>query len=185
MRCSTPCPCNCWRGCGGAWHERGVACAETGFRSEATGRTSLRPPCDIAGAHDYLCAIHPPGRGLRAQSSASGLQQGTDLRLLGLRLSARTSTTTPSSATWAPVISGHRGHRSDMNPLADVGPQGHHRPRRLQRHSAVAPGRRSWTSLERYTAQARFLMNCGLVDPDAGGQRPPSATAPERLILEH
>jgi len=44
----------------GAWHERGVALAQADWSGLASSST-LRPPVDIDGEHDYLTEIHAQG----------------------------------------------------------------------------------------------------------------------------
>ena len=161
---------------GGVWHERGVACANTGF-VWSDRRTSLRPPCEIEGDHDYLCEIHPQGEAF-VRSLGQRLQQGL-IVLLDYGFG--------QDEYYHPqrhmgTVMCHRGHRSDMNPLADAGLKD------ISAHvnfsGILAAGEEAGLDLLGYTTQAHFLMNCGLIDLMQAASAAQRNRA-ERLILEH
>jgi SAM-dependent MidA family methyltransferase len=161
---------------GGAWYERGVAAGEAGF-TWSDRRSSLRPPFDIEGDHDYLCEIHPQGEAF-VRSLGKRLQRGLVLLLdYGF---GQDEYYHPQRHMGTVMC--HRSHRSDMDPLADVGLKD------ITAHvnfSGIASaGDEAGLELLGYTTQAHFLMNCGLVDlmQAAGAAQRNRA---EKLILEH
>ena len=161
---------------GGAWYERGVVAGEAGFTwSDRPSR--LRPPCDIQGDHDYLCEIHPQGEAF-VRSLGQRLQRGLILLLdYGF---GQDEYYHPQRHMGTVMC--HRRHRSDMDPLADVGLKD------ITAHvnfsGLAAAGDEAGLELLGYTTQAHFLMNCGLVDlmQAAGAEQRNRA---EKLILEH
>jgi SAM-dependent MidA family methyltransferase len=76
----------------------------------------------------------------------------------------------------------HRGHRADADPLADVGDKD------ITAHvnfTAIAlAGQDSGLDVIGYTSQARFLMNCGLLERLQHADLR-SRTAAHRLLAEH
>jgi SAM-dependent MidA family methyltransferase len=166
---------------GGAWHERGVALADAGGDAGpfawSDRPTELRPPVDIAGAHDYLTEIHPQVDAF-IRTLADRLRQGAAFFLdYGF----------PESEYYHPqrhmgTLMCHRGHMADPDPLVDVGAKD------ITAHVnftglALAAQEAGFAVLG-YTTQGRFLINCGLVDKlaqsDLAGR-----TAGQRLIAEH
>jgi SAM-dependent MidA family methyltransferase len=166
---------------GGAWHERGVALADAGGDAGpfawSDRPTELRPPVDIAGAHDYLTEIHPQADAF-IRTLADRLRQGAAFFLdYGF----------PESEYYHPqrhmgTLMCHRGHMADPDPLVDVGAKD------ITAHVnftglALAAQEAGFAVLG-YTTQGRFLINCGLVDKlaqsDLAGR-----TAGQRLIAEH
>ena len=77
----------------------------------------------------------------------------------------------------------HRGHRADADPLADVGDKD------ITAHvdfSAVAlAGQDAGLAVLGYTSQARFLLNCGLLELLAVPPDPRDAAAVNKLLAEH
>ncbi len=169
---------------GRQWHERGVEA-----RREAGGivfawadrATALRPPVD-AGAHPgfvpgTVTEIHPQAEAL-VRTLALALQRGAMFFIdYGF----------PDSEYYHPQRTGgtlmcHRGHRADADPLADAGEKD------ITAHlnfSAIAlAGQDSGLDVIGYTSQARFLMNCGMLE---GLQHADlrSRTAAHRLLAEH
>lgn len=160
----------------GVWFERGVALADGQFVWQDRP-TALRPPVDIEGPHDYLTEIHAQGQAF-VRTLADHVQRGAAFLLdYGF----------PESEYYHPQRSGgtvmcHQAHRADPDPLADVGAKD------ITAHVdfsgiAVAAQDAGWDVLG-YTSQARFLINCGLV------QRMEQAdlaqrTMAHRLIAEH
>ena len=100
------------------WHERGVVAQIQADHPWAWSDrvTTLRPPIDIEGEHDYLTEIHP--------------QAEAFVRTLAQRLSAGAVFLLdygfPEREYYHPqrhmgTLMCHQGHRSDTNPLVDVG----------------------------------------------------------------
>ena len=161
---------------GGIWHERGVAGGEAGF-TWSDRPSSLRPPCAIEGEHDYLCEIHPQGEAF-VRSLGQRLQRGLILLLdYGF---GQDEYYHPQRHMGTVMC--HRGHRSDMHPLVDVGLKD------ITAHvnfSGIASaGDEAGLELLGYTTQAHFLMNCGLVDLMQAASAAQRNRA-EKLILEH
>lgn len=162
---------------GGVWHERGVAQAPDGSLVWADRCTALRPPVDIEGPHDYLTEIHPQAEAF-VRTLAERLQRGAAFFIdYGF----------PEAEYYHPqrhmgTLICHRAHRSDDNPLADVGLKD------ITAHVnftgiALAAQDAGMTVLG-YTSQGRFLINCGLLDvaKEAG----PRANAMlGKLVNEH
>jgi SAM-dependent MidA family methyltransferase len=170
---------------GGRWHERGVmlaAQAQTepdihGGLAWQDRLTELRPPVEIAGAHDYLTEIHPQAEAF-VRTLADRLVQGAAFFIdYGF----------PESEYYHPqrdmgTLMCHRGHMADGDPLADLGRKD------ITAHVnftglALAAQEAGLPTLG-YTSQARFLINGGLVpllaQADLAGR-----TAGQRLIAEH
>jgi SAM-dependent MidA family methyltransferase len=164
----------------GVWHERGVivpnATAGLAFAWEDRP-TDLRPPVEIGGAHDYLTEIHPQAQAF-LRTLAERLARGAAFFLdYGF----------PEAEYYHPqrhmgTVMCHRGHLVDPDPLELPGEKD------ITAHVdftgiAVAAQDAGLDTLG-YTTQARFLINCGLV------QRLETAdlaqrTAAQRLIAEH
>lgn len=173
---------------GGAWHERGVALRVPG---DAVGQgtqpgsafawsdrpTALRPPVEIPGEHDYLTEIHPQAQAF--------------IRTLADRLTAGAAFFLdygfPESEYYHPqrhmgTVMCHRGHLADPDPLDAPGEKD------ITAHvdfSGIAlAAQEAGLPVLGYASQARFLINCGLVqrlEPASLGER----TAAQRLIAEH
>ena len=167
----------------GVWFERGVALAfepEPGQPPEfalADQATSLRPPVEIAGDHDYLTEIHPQGEAF--------------IRTLADRLNAGAVFMVdygfPEAEYYHPqrhmgTVMCHQAHRSDTNPLADVGLKD------ITAHvnfTAIAlAGQDAGLEVLGYATQARFLMNCGLLERLQTANLQDKVMA-QKLILEH
>ena len=174
----------------GEWFERGVAVAEPqpeapagdgtlrepGLRWEDRP-TALRPPLDIEGPHDYLTEVHAQGVAF-IHTLAERLVQGAAFFLdYGF----------PEHEYFHPQRSGgtvmwHKAHRADPDPLAEVGLKD------ITAHvdfTAMAlAGQNAGLEVLGYTSQARFLMNCGLLQMMEDGTVMDRAQA-VRLIHEH
>jgi SAM-dependent MidA family methyltransferase len=160
----------------GVWHERGVVLRGGAFAWEDRV-TDLRPPVEMEGAHDYLTEIHPQAQAF-IRTLADRLTQGAAFFIdYGFG----------ESEYYHPqrhmgTLMCHRGHLADPDPLAHVGEKD------ITAHVdftgiAVAAQEAGLPTLG-YTTQARFLMNCGLVQMLADA---PAAEriAGQRLIAEH
>ena len=144
----------------GVWHERGVVSAAEvdglGFNWQDR-LTDLRPPVDIDGEHDYLTEIHPQAEAFIA-TLAERLQRGAAFFIdYGF----------PLAEYYHPQRTGgtlmcHRAHLADTDPLADVGAKD------ITAHvnftGIALAAQEAGLEVLGYTSQARFLMNCGLLD---------------------
>jgi SAM-dependent MidA family methyltransferase len=167
----------------GVWLERGVALAfepEPGQAPEfawADRVTALRPPVEILGNHDYLTEIH--------------LQGEAFIRTLADRLTAGAVFMIdygfPEAEYYHPqrhmgTVMCHQAHRSDANPLADVGLKD------ITAHvnfTALAlAGQDAGLDVLGYATQARFLMNCGLLERLQTASVQDKVMA-QKLIMEH
>ncbi|GAC1604087.1 MAG: SAM-dependent methyltransferase [Ramlibacter sp.] len=157
----------------GRWHERGVA---TGLRWEDRP-TALRPPVEIPGEHDYLTEIHPQAEAF-IRTLADRLERGAAFFLdYGFG----------ESEYYHPqrhmgTLMCHRRHLADTDPLCDIGRKD------ITAHVnftglALAAQEAGLPTLG-YTTQARFLMNCGLVERLAQASLP-ERIAGQRLLAEH
>jgi SAM-dependent MidA family methyltransferase len=138
----------------GVWHERGVAWHDGLVWADQP--TTLRPPTEVDGPHDYLTEIHPQAEAF-VRTLADRLTQGAALFIdYGF----------PEAEYYHPqrhmgTLMCHQAHRADGNPLADLGLKD------ITAHVnftgiALAAQDAGWPTLG-YTTQARFLLNCGLV----------------------
>ena len=161
---------------GGAWHERGVVLQE-GRLAWADRPTGLRPPVEVPGEHDFLTEVHPQAEAF-VRTLADRLTRGAAFFLdYGF----------PEAEYYHPqrdtgTLMCHRGHLADPNPLADVGQKD------ITAHVnftgiAVAAQEAGLATLG-YTSQARFLVNCGIVQAMAAASVPEQVAA-QRLVAEH
>ena len=167
----------------GVWHERGVTFerslgTDSGAGAERSAESmseqlnngqfingkfiwqdrasSLRPPIDIAGSHDYLTEIHPQAEAFM-HTLAQHLERGAAFFIdYGF----------PDSEYYHPqrhmgTLMCHFQHRADPDPLAMVGLKD------ITAHvnfSAIAlAGQDAGLDVLGYSTQARFLMDCGLL----------------------
>ena len=167
---------------GGQWHERGVQVAGAGDPAPPTlawsdRPTLVRPPLEIDGAHDYLTEIHAQGEAF-VRTLAGHLVRGA-VFLLDYGF--------PEAEYYHPqrhmgTVMCHRAHRSDMEPLHDVGCKD------ITAHvnftGVAVAAQEAGLELLGYTSQAHFLINCGLVELM---QQAPLAqrAAAQKLIMEH
>ncbi|RYG08619.1 MAG: class I SAM-dependent methyltransferase [Burkholderiales bacterium] len=167
----------------GAWFERGVVMAPTlstssdvlpsegdrvspgavrrethdDFFLYADRPTALRPPVEVAGPHDYLTEIHPQAEGFVA-TLADRLQAGA-VFLIDYGF--------PEHEYYHPqrsmgTVMCHRGHVADADALQDVG--GKDITAHVNFSGIALAGQDAGLQVLGYTSQARFLLNCGLLD---------------------
>ncbi len=172
---------------GEGWCERGVALAEGGRQWVFVDRpTLLRPPGDRPLLPPgYVTEIHPQAEAF-TRTLAEKLIRGAAFFIdYGF----------PEAEFYLPDRSGgtlmcHRGHRADTDPLVDVGSKD------ITAHvnfSAIAlTAQEVGLDVIGYTSQARFLMNCGLLEdlqqrrPDANAHTDFRAiAAAQKLLNEH
>ena len=161
---------------GGEWQERGVAPGEGGFRF-VDRPTTLRPPVDVDGVHDYLTEIHPQAQAF-IRTIADRLEAGAAFFIdYGF----------PEREYYHPqrhmgTLMCHRGHQADPDPLQDVGTKD------ITVHvdftGIAVAAQESGLNLLGYTSQARFLFNCGLLELAAGVGAAEHA-AMQKLVNEH
>ena len=151
----------------GEWFERGVVMApgaNTVARAFAweDRPTDLRPPLEIEGEHDYLSEIHPQGEAF-ISTLADKLTRGA-IFLIDYGF--------PESEYYHPqrhmgTVMCHLCHRAHVN-FTGV---------------AVA-AQDAGLEVLGYTSQARFLMNCGLIQHMETADLPTRVQA-QKLIMEH
>lgn len=167
----------------GQWLERGVsiapqsqgACSDPWVWQDRP--TALRPPMDVDGDHDYLTEIHPQADGF--------------IRTLGERLSAGAVFLIdygfPEHEYYLAqrhmgTVMCHRAHLADSEPLRDVGLKD------ITAHinftGVALAAQEAGLALLGYTSQARFLMNCGLLDDLEKATFADKAMA-QKLLMEH
>lgn len=141
---------------GGVWHERGVAMAEAGALAWADRATALRPPLEVDGEHDYVTEIHPQAEAF-VRTLADRLLRGAAFLLdYGF----------PEAEYYHPqramgTLICHRAHRSDSDPLSDLGLKD------ITAHvnftGIALAAQDAGLEVLGYTSQGRFLLNCGLL----------------------
>ena len=183
---------------GGAWHERGVVVSEP-FKPPARADqalaamnsvanafswqdrpTPLRPPIEIAGAHDYVTELHPQARAFAA-TVAEALRAG------GAGAAFFIDYGFPEAEYWHPerstgTLACHRAHRMDDDPLAEVGAKD------ITAHvdftGIALAAQDAGLDVLGYTGQGRFLINCGIAPMmEAAGL--PERAAAFKLLAEH
>jgi SAM-dependent MidA family methyltransferase len=160
----------------GQWHERGVALEEGAFVWQDRP-TTLRPPLEIAGEHDYLTEIHPQQEAF-LRSLADSLQLGAALLLdYGF----------PEAEYYHPqrhmgTVMTHQQHKSGTDPLSDVGMKD------ITAHvnftGCALAAQDAGLDVLAYATQGRFLLNCGLLSK---AEQPPQIPRAQmaKLINEH
>jgi SAM-dependent MidA family methyltransferase len=161
---------------GRAWFERGVVAAGEGY-AWSDRPTALRPPGNHTFVTGSVTEIHPQAEAF-VRSLAERLQRGAAFFIdYGF----------PEAEYYHPQRSGgtlmcHRAHRADTDPLADVGEKD------ITAHvnfSAIAlTAQDAGLTVLGYTSQARFLMNCGLLQLLEGADLRTTAAA-QKLLSEH
>jgi SAM-dependent MidA family methyltransferase len=141
---------------GGRWFERGVVHGANGGWAWEDRPTTLRPPIEIEGEHDYLTEIHPQAKAFVA-TLADRLTKGAAFFLdYGF----------PESEYYHPqrhmgTVMCHQAHRADDNPLLDVGAKD------VTAHvdftGIALAAQDAGLHVLGYTSQGRFLINCGLL----------------------
>lgn len=166
----------------GVWYERGVAWGITSADGAPMlvwqdRRTELRPPLAIDGGHDYLTEIHPQGESF-IRTLADKLTVGAAFLIdYGF----------PEHEYYHPqrhmgTVMCHRSHRSDPDPLAEVGLKD------ITAHvnftGIALAAQEAGLGVLGYCTQARFLINCGL-GPRLDAAPLAVRAQAQRLIMEH
>jgi SAM-dependent MidA family methyltransferase len=162
---------------GVAWQERGVAAGPDGALVFADQPTALRPPVDAPFAPGTVTEIHPQAQAFVA-SLAERLQRGAAFFVdYGF----------PEAEYYHPQRSGgtlmcHRAHLADADPLLDVGDKD------ITAHvdftGIALAAQEAGLEVLGYTSQARFLMNCGMLDLLRGADLRTIANV-QMLLNEH
>ncbi len=160
----------------GVWRARCVAMAgeDFGWRDVVT---ALRPPIDIEGPHDYLTEIHPQAEAFM-RTLAEHLQRGAAFFIdYGF----------PEREYYHPqrhmgTVMCHRAHLADANPLVHVGEKD------ITAHvnftGIAMAAQEAGLEVIGYCSQARFLMNCGLLELLENASLEDKSMA-QKLIAEH
>ncbi len=161
---------------GAQWFERGVALSGAQF-VWADAPTDLRPPVQAAFVPGTVTEIHPQAQAFIA-TLADKLQRGAAFFIdYGF----------PEAEYWHPQRRGgtlmcHRAHRSDDDPLADVGEKD------ITAHvdftGVALAAQDAGLDVIGYTTQARFLMNCGILELLQGADVRTTANT-QKLLTEH
>lgn len=161
---------------GSQWFERGVATAGSGF-VWADQATSLRPPVEDGFVPGTVVEIHPQAEAFIG-TLARHLSRGAVFMIdYGF----------PEEEFYHPQRVGgtlmcHRAHQSDMDPLVDVGAKD------ITVHinftGIALAAQEAGLDVLGYTSQARFLINCGILDlmRDAA---PRVLSDAQKLLAEH
>ena len=173
---------------GGVWRERGVAAGAGPVLAWEDRPSDLRPPLEIAGAHDYLSEIHAVTEAF-VRTLAERLDRGAAFFMdYGF----------PEREYYHPqrsmgTLMCHQAHRMDSNPLADLG----HKDITAHvnftgialaaQQAAEPPGEGAKSApfgVLGYTSQGRFMINCGLL-PLLGNATLQERTMAQKLVMEH
>ena len=165
---------------GTEWLERGVASAGEGF-TWADRATALRPPTEAPDLGNFVpgtvTEIHPQAEAF-IRSLAERLQRGAAFFIDYGFPEAEYYHLQRTGGT----LMCHRAHLADADPLVMVGEKD------ITAHvnfSAMAlAGQDAGLQVLGYTSQARFLLNCGLLDLLQGADVRSTAMA-QKLIAEH
>jgi SAM-dependent MidA family methyltransferase len=160
----------------GAWFERGVAW-ESGQFTWQDRPTTLRPPIEPVGSHDYLTEIHPQQEAFICSLAAS-LQLGAAFFIdYGF----------PEAEYYHPqrhmgTVMTHQRHKSSTDPLSEVGMKDITAHVNFTGCALVAQD--AGLDVMGYTTQGRFLLNCGLLSKAEQLAHIPSRQM-AKLINEH
>ena len=170
----------------GVWHERGVALAVPDANGTPDDEpalvwrerlTDLRPPLEIVGVHDYLTEIHTQAE---AFVRTLGDKLGTGAVFLIDYGFAEQEYYHPQRHMGTVMC--HRAHRSDSDPLTDVGLKD------ITAHvnftGLALAAQDAGLGVLGYCTQARFLMNCGLLTRMENASLAARVQA-QKLIMEH
>lgn len=161
---------------GERWLERGVGAAGEGF-TWADRPSELRPPHEGPFAAGTVTEVHPQAEAFIA-TLADRLERGAAFFIdYGF----------PAAEYYHPQRSGgtlmcHRGHLADTDPLTDVGAKD------ITAHvdftGIALAAQDAGLDVLGYTSQARFLMNCGLLEMLQGADVKTVGNA-QKLLNEH
>jgi SAM-dependent MidA family methyltransferase len=164
----------------GSWYERGVVVSSVDAASKVVWQdrpTDLRPPLEIEGAHDYLTEVHLQGEAF-IRTLADKLGVGA-VFLIDYGFPEHEYY---HAQRHMGTVMCHRSHRSDTDPLADVGLKD------ITAHvnftGIALAAQAADLGVLGYCTQARFLINCGLLSQL---EKEPLAVRvqAQKLIMEH
>lgn len=161
---------------GDAWHERGVA-GSAGHWRWSDRPTDLRPPHDGPFLPGTVTEVHPQAQAFVA-TLGERLARGAAFFIdYGF----------PAAEYYHPQRHGgtlmcHRGHVADTDPLADVGEKDF--TAHVDFTGIALAGQAAGLDVLGYATQARFLMNCGLLD-GLQGAAPAELARVQMLLNEH
>ncbi|MEY4413744.1 MAG: hypothetical protein RIQ53_1037 [Pseudomonadota bacterium] len=165
---------------GRQWLERGVVCTPEGALGWADRPTALRPPDDVADqawVPGTVTELHGPAEAfVRTLAGVAG-------RMLALFIDYGF----PEAEYYLPQRHGgtlmcHQAHRADPDPLDQPGAKDITAHVNFTGIALVA--QEAGLDVAGYTSQARFLLNCGLLDQLQDADIPARAAA-QKLITEH
>src|SRR5690606_30047129 len=161
----------------GVWHERGVGVDAAGAFAWMDRPTDLRPPVDIEGPPDYLTEIHPQAEAF-VRTLADRWRKGAGFFFdYGF----------PEAEYYHPqrhmgTLICHRAHRSDDDPLVDVGEKD------ITAHvnftGVALAAQDAGLGVLGFTSQGRFLSNAGLMGVAQGASAKENAML-GKLVNEH
>lgn len=164
----------------GVWHERGVVNRNDDL-TFADEPTELKPPFDIAGTHDYLTEIHPQGEAF-IQTLAEKLlkgERGGAILMIDYGF-GEIEYYHPERSMGTLMC--HQAHQSSTNPLEQVGEKD------ITAHvnftGIALAAQDAGLTVNGYTSQGRFLLNCGLLDHLTNATLAERAMA-QKLVTEH
>jgi SAM-dependent MidA family methyltransferase len=161
---------------GRRWLERGVVVAGDGFAWEDRA-TGLAPPHDADFVPGTVTELHAQAEAFIATLAGLLVRGAAFFVDYGF----------PAHEYYLPQRTGgtlmcHRAHRTDTDPLADIGEKD------ITAHvdftGIALAAQDAGLEVVGYTTQARFLMNCGLLDDLAGADLRTVAHA-QKLLNEH
>jgi SAM-dependent MidA family methyltransferase len=170
---------------GGVWHERGVVNLNDSL-SFSDVPTQLRPPFEVAGTHDdYLTEIHPQGEAF-IQTLADKLLKsqhstGKGGAILMIDYGFGESEYYHPERSMGTLMC-HQAHQSSTNPLEAVGKKD------ITAHvnftGIALAAQDAGLTVNGYTSQGRFLLNCGLLNHLANASLAEKSMA-QKLLTEH
>jgi SAM-dependent MidA family methyltransferase len=161
---------------GERWFERGVSVQRDGF-VWSDRPTGLRPPVAGPFVPGTVTEIHPQAQAFIATLAGTLVRGAAFFIDYGF----------PEAEYWHPQRHGgtlmcHRAHRSDDDPLADVGEKD------ITTHvdftGVALAAQDAGLDVIGYTTQARFLMNCGILELLQGADVRTIANT-QKLLTEH
>ncbi len=166
------------------WHERGVVNLNDSL-TFADVATDLRPPVEILGTHDYLTEIHPQGEAfiqtLADKLKKSQLSTGKGGAILMIDYGFGESEYYHPERSMGTLMC-HQAHQSSTNPLEHVGEKD------ITAHvnftGIALAAQDAGLTVNGYTSQGRFLLNCGLLDHLANATLAEKTMA-QKLVTEH
>ncbi|MEI7538402.1 MAG: SAM-dependent methyltransferase [Comamonadaceae bacterium] len=166
----------------GVWYERGVILnlahdEQPASFSWSERATDLRPPCQIAGEHDFLTEIHEQADSF-IRTLADKLRSGA-IFLIDYGFPEHEYYHVQRHMG---TVMCHRSHQSDPDPLSDAGLKD------ITAHvnftGVALAAQEAGLGVLGYCTQARFLLNCGLAGLLENAPLRERVHA-QRLIMEH